>query len=401
MCAYVFRECDWFCCQDTKQLSKVTIMDQFAAYRSALNIWKSIPPVLLVCGTVGNILTIVVLMRGKGRNSSTGMYLTALAISDLLVLWTGLLRQWINYTFDIDIRKLSENGCKFHVFLVYFGTQCSSWILVAVTSERFIGVWLPHKVKRGCTPRIAGIVIAVIVVCLMLLNVHWFYGMGNVSIAFGNETAHFSCYPVYDHYMDFIGFKWPWVDLCVFCLVPFTILMTGNISIIIRVLISKHKTRKQIAPNGRATNTKNPDKTSQLTAMLMTLNIVFLICVTPISIYLIGEPYWLTESTTAAEYSLFVLWWAIVNIFMYLNNTINFVLYFLSGSRFRQEVKALLCGGTARSIFETLNATTTRVAPSATPMRSAVSTSVTHCDMSSRIFKISNNETQNTAQSSA
>ncbi|XP_053395768.1 neuromedin-U receptor 2-like [Mercenaria mercenaria] len=368
------------------------ILNQYSEYRNAVRIWKTVPPIFIALGTMGNLLTIVVLMRSKSRVSSTAIYLSALAVSDLLVLWTGLLRQWINYMFDIDVRHLSVAGCKIHIFTVYFATQCSSWLLVAVTSERFVGVWLPHKVKRGCTPRIAIVTISVIVGCLMLLNVHWLYGMGVKVIVYNNVTYEFKCNSIYDHYYDFLGFKWPWIDLCFFSLGPFTVLLIGNISIIVRVLISKHKTRTQIAPLNGGVGAKKSDKTSQLTAMLVVLNVVFFVCTIPISIYLIGEPHWLKTLETYHDLAVLRLWWAIVNTFMYLNNTINFILYFLSGSRFRQEVKSLFCGGRARTIFGL--GTTTRVGPGSTAMtsRNAPKTEQTDCEPSTNISVLPNSQ---------
>ena len=359
------------------------ILNQYLEYRHAVRIWKTIPPIFLVLGTLGNLLTIVVLMRSKSRLSSTALYLSALAVSDLLVLWLGLLRQWLIYMFDIDVRHLSEAGCKIHIFLVYFATQCSSWLLVAVTSERFIGVWLPHKVKQGCTPRVAIVTISVIIASLMLLNVHWFYGMGVRVITYNNVTYEFKCNSIYDHYYDFLGFKWPWIDLCFFSLGPFTILLVGNVSIIVRVLVSKHKTRTQIAPSNGGTANKKSDKTSQLTAMLVLLNVVFMTCTIPISVYLIGEPNWLEKLETYHDLAILRLWWAVVNSFMYLNHTINFILYFLSGSRFRQEVKSLLCGGRARSIF----GVTSRVRPGSVAVRSknTPNTEQTDCEPSTNI----------------
>ena len=351
------------------------LLGQYSEYRHAVRIWKTIPPIFLVLGTLGNLLTIVVLMRSKSRLSSTALYLSALAVSDLLVLWLGLLRQWLIYMFDIDVRHLSEAGCKIHIFLVYFATQCSSWLLVAVTSERFIGVLLPHKVKQGCTTRTAVVTISIIVGCLILLNAHWFYGMGETEVVFSNVTYVFKCDSIYEHYYEFLGFKWLWIDLCVFSLVPFTILLIGNVSIIVRVLASKHKTRIQIAPsNGGTGAVRRSDKTAQLTAMLVLLNIVFFVCTLPMAIYLIGEPKWISKLKSYHEFAVLRLWWSVVNSFMYLNNAINFILYFLSGSRFRQEVKSLVFGGRARPIFGAGSATrvgpgTTRTGTRLTPLQ--------------------------------
>ena len=331
-------------------------------YQVGDKIWKSVPPILLTLGTIGNLLSIVVLARKKTRKSSTAIYLITLACNDLLVLWTGLLRQWLRHTWETDVRQFSEFGCKLHVFLVYFGTQFSSWILVAVTSERFSGVWCPHKVKMGCNPATAGISIAVIGTVLACLNTHWFYGFGDLEYTFGNQTFLRKCTAKFENYGEFLHFTWPWIDLCAFCLIPFVILLTENGGIIIKVLLSHNKSR--VGPSGNTTKqSQHKSKNSQMTAMLLTINTVFLICVTPISIYLIGEPHWLKTIETMEEYAVFTMWWAIVNSLMYTNHAINFIMYVLSGTRFRQEVKALFCGGSSRAIFG-LTGTTRRVMPS-------------------------------------
>ena len=353
-------------------------LDGIPDWEAAEKIWKVVPPILLILGTLGNVLTIVVLMRGKTRRSSTAIYLTALACSDLLVLYTGLLRQWIKYMYDIDVRHLSVAGCKIHVYLVYSGTQLSSWLLVAVTSERFVGVWCPHKVKMGCTPVTAGGVVGVICFVIGALNVHWLYGKGDLEYTFQNQTRVAKCASLFDDYNNFLKFHWPWVDLCMFCLLPFTILIIENSAIIIKVIKSHAKARTQIAPAKSGGEQKKPSsKRSQLTAMLLTINAVFFVCVTPISIYLIGQTYWIKDIKTWEQYAHMMLWWAIVNTLMYINHSINFIMYFLSGTRFRQEVKALFCGGKAGALFGLTMANTTRVAPTNTDVSQIEQTAFT------------------------
>ncbi|XP_025104593.1 uncharacterized protein LOC112570391 [Pomacea canaliculata] len=57
--------------------------------------WKFIPPVILVLGTFGNVMTIVMMRRmSEGQSSHTmSLYFTALAVSDLVLLYAGLLRK--------------------------------------------------------------------------------------------------------------------------------------------------------------------------------------------------------------------------------------------------------------------------------------------------------------------
>ena len=64
-------------------------------YKAYINLMVYVPPVLLLLGTVGNVLNLVVLQSRQYRSSTSTVSLSALAVMDILVLWTGLLRQWI------------------------------------------------------------------------------------------------------------------------------------------------------------------------------------------------------------------------------------------------------------------------------------------------------------------
>jgi hypothetical protein len=88
-------------------------------YKRGSAILQYAPPFLIAMATVGNILSVVILQHPKFRKSSTSFILSALAVVDLEIVYTGLMRQWLIYQFNIDVRLLSSAGCKLHFFLVY------------------------------------------------------------------------------------------------------------------------------------------------------------------------------------------------------------------------------------------------------------------------------------------
>lgn len=73
-----------------------------------------ISPILLIIGGIGNPLCIVILLR-KRKPNSTIIYLCLLAVFDILVLFTGLLRQYLKEIIDVDLRDFSTFTCKLHV----------------------------------------------------------------------------------------------------------------------------------------------------------------------------------------------------------------------------------------------------------------------------------------------
>lgn len=157
-------------------------MEDYETYETAEMLWKVISPILIIFGTTGNVLVITLLTRKRSRNLPTSIYLSALAMSDLLALNTGLMRWWIKHTFDVDIRvDLSVMGCRFHWFIVYVVTQFSSWMLICVTMERVASTLLPHRRRVICTMKSSLIAVGVIFVFLVLLNGHFLFGYGDRS----------------------------------------------------------------------------------------------------------------------------------------------------------------------------------------------------------------------------
>ena len=83
-------------------------------------------------------------------------------------------------------------------------------------------------------------------------------------------------------------------------------------------------------------------KDTSLTVTLLLLNIMFIVSVGPLSIHLFLYTF-LFEISNENEWAMFYFILELLNIVAGLNASINFVLYFLCGSKFRAEVKALLC----------------------------------------------------------
>ena len=302
---------------------------------------KVVPPVVLTVGTVGNILTLIVLTRPRARQYSTAIYLIALSVVDFIALYTGLLRIFVVGVFDVDIRRVSEVSCKLHIFFVYFSTHCSSWLVCAVTVERVLSVWFPHRVKTGCHPKSAVIGVLVIILCFMSINSHLMFGF-TLQKDFDNST---NCMPHANAYTKFIDKAWPWVDMTFLFLIPFAVIVTGNVLIIARVKFSQ-KLRRRSCPNVASQRTSG-EPVFFLTAMLVTLNVVFMLCVMPIVIYIIGQYTWwpARDYTTYSDYELAInnLLWVIVNLLNYVNYAVNFLLYILCGSKFREELRLVIC----------------------------------------------------------
>lgn len=311
----------------------------YIEYNIGIGLWKYLPPFLIVFGTIGSILSIIVLQRPNLRKSVCTIYFTALAVSDLLVLHTGLMRQWVFMTFNKDIRQIGSAFCKFHTWILYFSLDFSVWIQVAVTVERLLAVWFPHSTKCRCTKHGAKVSLVVIACFLLIINSHILYGLGDLTENYNGTTTVERCTYLSKSYKKFFMKTWPWIYLVVFFLIPFCVLLVGNILIVVKAVKHKRAMQRHVLP--QQSTSGSTSKLASMSLTLFTLNTVFLVCNIPISIYLIEYVY-LREVLRGRSYAVLEMTWAIVNIMMYVNNAISFVLYVLSGTKFRQEFKSLV-----------------------------------------------------------
>ena len=99
-------------------------------------------------GFLGNALILVVMCSKKFENTSTSIYLNALAVFDTLSLLSGpfvanVLSSDVSVHFDFRTVHLST--CYILKFLIYWSRHLSSVCLVLITVERLIVVIKPHR----------------------------------------------------------------------------------------------------------------------------------------------------------------------------------------------------------------------------------------------------------------
>ena len=322
-------------CQSQKQEEEPT--EKTLYYRRVTErIWRNCPPVLFFIGTIGNVLSGVVMMRRSLRTSITSFFLVTLAVVDTFMLWNGLMRQYLRYDHSIFVRSHSLAACRLHIFLTYWGGQFAAWILVCMTMERFFAIFSPHKSKQYVSKLSCGIVVGVIGVLLAGLNAH-FFKTHLLVFYFGKY------YCITDaQYYEFMQKIWTWIDFAFFSFIPFGILVIANAGIILRIAHSNYVRKHNMKQSSGGV------KMTSMTAILLTVSLIFLLTTAPISIYLLIQEN-VKQNTTQEEEALNSLWWAIVVNVNYINHSCNFFLYCISGPRFRRELRAMF--GLHRQVY--------------------------------------------------
>ncbi len=287
------------------------------------DIWIFGSPILLILGTMGNVLSAVVMLRPGLRKLTTTLYLLALAVVDTLVLYIGLLPKWILHLSGIYVRGASTAACRAHLFFLYTITHLQAWILVCVAIERAAAIFLPHRAKHIFTRKFAAAKMAIIGVGLAIVNCHfwWMYKLVD------DKCTHD---PYYSRYA---GEIFSWIDLAVASLLPFLIVLVANTGIGAK-LICANRARKARLNHG------TDAKLTSMTAILFSISLVFLLTTAPVAFFINIYCKWYTGTTESYARVQFAR--TIVNFIFYINFTHNFLLYCVSAPRFRRELLGML-----------------------------------------------------------
>ncbi|XP_030749105.1 uncharacterized protein LOC115877125 isoform X2 [Sitophilus oryzae] len=150
---------------------------------------KVLVPIMVCLGVTGNTITVMVLTRiekirhtrivfttpnnsvfkGRRMRSSTNIYLSALAIADIIHLFFVFLLSFKHYN-NINDRKY-ELYWRFYGLSHWFCDAASStsvWLIVSFTIERYVAVCHPMKGKYFCTESRAKTVIVIVYIFCIL-----------------------------------------------------------------------------------------------------------------------------------------------------------------------------------------------------------------------------------------
>jgi hypothetical protein len=101
--------------------------------------------VILLTGLVGNVSTCVVIARNKHMHTATNYYLFSLAISDLLLLVSGLPQEMYFIWWRVYPDVLGEKVCILQGFAAETSANATVLTITAFTVERYVAICHPFQ----------------------------------------------------------------------------------------------------------------------------------------------------------------------------------------------------------------------------------------------------------------
>ena len=308
-------KCGWYIHQ-ALNVFKDVVNDKYRRIRVTL--LKVTTPIMMCIGTVGNLLSAVVLLRRSFRKTTMSFYLMCLAATDTMILYMVVLPKWL-MEYGVFLDSYSSFTCKLAMFLSFFLPHLDSWLIVNLTLERLVAVMFPFKCRDWFTKSRAAVYLLITVFVLFCINEHFFW-------TFTLQPAGTVCY-LFPHYKYFYLFIWTWISMCVFSIIPSLIMIILNTCICVRLFASHsmHSTSNQA-------HEQSLMRLKRTVGVLLVVCIVFIVSSLPGSIWqiIIYHKYDSDQWAKVITQSLGLL--------HLINNSFNFVLYCLAGSKFRQEL---------------------------------------------------------------
>ncbi|XP_069102045.1 bombesin receptor subtype-3-like [Argopecten irradians] len=299
-------------------------------------------PVLLgtIIGIPGNVLTIRFYGRRiKGAMTSTAVFLTSLAVFDMLSLLTNIPSTAIAIPMSYVDGWKDYAGSSIEIYVMRIPRYWSNMTLFLIGIERVISVVLPHKM-HGIFTRRVGVVSVVIVVLLGPVILFPLAIEPPLTVVPTNGTVtHVIRMPHTLFEPDLDNALVVMVSLCYFGIPIFGVLISNTCLMI--ALIKRYKSKH--ANNVR--NEMSPSQVKELrtTKLVMVVTVIFIVCVFPLVII-----YPIISGTgEAVPITLMLIIPPVSSLLETLNYSMNFFVYYIGSANFRTETRAtfsrLLC----------------------------------------------------------
>ncbi|KAH3807849.1 hypothetical protein DPMN_136196 [Dreissena polymorpha] len=276
-------------------------------------------PAIVIIGTLGNIMSFLTFVSKPLGLCSSSVLLALRSVSDLGFLGTVFVI-WLSAVFELHLNDVKA-VCQLLVFASYVCGCFSVWLVVLVTVENFLRIFKPFTVSKICTRKKAKLISGIMAIIITGIYSFPFWTIGP------------QCRPE-NSYRSFVKIM-VYVDAVLTMVLPVCIIFPAMVAIILSSFGICVR-RKKLSTSSLTGN--RPLK--KVTSMLSVVTLSCLILNLPshiVRIYLLittrnENRYVQTNVSLSQSISL---------LLYYTSFSINVVIYYAFGSRFRNAFKNL------------------------------------------------------------
>jgi hypothetical protein len=295
-------------------------------------IWKKVIlglnycyPVIVVFGTIANILAFIIFSRKRFENTIFSTYFRFMLVVDTIGLVYLCLAKFLNFQFGINIRDFNESLCRLSLQLAYSVPPISAYILVAISIDRWLTITKPTFliIRKKFSFQI--LVCIGIVIANFIYNGQLFFSYIGTREKNPNSTRLRCLIP----YPDTLSM----MDLINSTIIPFLLMIVSTALTIKSVFDSS---RKNQSTNQVQTERQTRRRDIKFAITSIAFNIIFLILNLPFALSAV------IPNTTMSDIESYFL--VILLLFLtYLNHATDFFINISVNKIFREELKILFC----------------------------------------------------------
>lgn len=316
------------------------------------SVYMYVTPVFLIIGTIGNIISAIVLCKMFRKVMTTCLYLFASCFVDLFVLYIHAGNDWVTHflgqEYNIRVKAMysSNSLCKIYPFTADFALHLSIWLVVAMTIETAMVSLVPARLLRVCKIERARAAILLITVLLVCVNAHYFWTFSQIKIEKGGQPVQIVCTnekPGMNHHSEnFRKIGWPVINILVSDFLPYFIIFSCTVIMLTKKLRRRENSR-EIEAIWKAYNL-DAVAARQLLVTFISASIAYLLLLLPklccdIFHYLVSHDEGL--GLVAFSFTLDVkmrLTIAICDVLLYTFLSCKIFIYLATSRKFRQEL---------------------------------------------------------------
>ncbi|ODM89987.1 FMRFamide receptor, partial [Orchesella cincta] len=300
-------------------------------------------PIVVVVGVLGNIIVIHILTR-KSMHSSTNVYLTALAISDLFYLLFTASMSWRHYP-SVNRLWLYWSYTPVGLWITDAFSSSSVWLTVSFTVERYIAVCHPISGTNFRGEKRAGsIASAMYILCFAFTAptaFEWELVAAGNQTSLNTEQSRYSVERTAFGKNETFRFLYHWFTTIIFVLLPLIILTILN-SFLVREVRKSRIARNPPIDDFRedsisARHIQRQREENRVTVILIAVVILFIFCQLPTAAVLIYSSFISLPASGSAEENILLGVGNIFNLLVAINAASNWILYTALSGKYRRQ----------------------------------------------------------------
>ncbi|XP_062917380.1 probable G-protein coupled receptor 139 [Mobula hypostoma] len=213
-----------------------------------------------------NIVAIAILSRGRcGLSKCITRYLESMAVTDLLVIVTAVLLNRIPGIYFPGSFLSITPVCSLSITLIYAARDCSVWLTVSFTFDRYVAICCQKLKTKYCTESTAALVIGTICAFGCLIDIPWYFLHAPVYVI--NNTPWY-CKLKEIRYTSSMWAAFQWIDRLLTPCLPFFLIIFLN-ALTVRHILAASRARRRLRVQNTGETRKDPEMESRRKSIVL------------------------------------------------------------------------------------------------------------------------------------